>query len=241
MWNCIQQNPPPHKNLQKFSTYSTSCDMVYLLKLCVTTNIVLARSSLNRWHDDMSTSISSTLHHIIQHQMTLHTMILLYTQHETISKDWSTNLRLIRFVYNNMYHNAIIKTSPFELVHGRKACTPLSSIKPDKIPLKYRDNETPESNFAKQLQDKLKTTFEHIHQHLKKCYEQNTSNDYFQLNAKVYIFNSCTSTCNNPRKLQADWIGPYTVIKVHSKTRFDIVNDSTGQKYKNTHVSFLKP
>lgn len=60
---------------------------------------------------------------------TLQTMILGYVNQETIVSRWDEQLRLLRFVYNNTYH-ASLQTSPFELVHGRLAKTPLIG-KPD--------------------------------------------------------------------------------------------------------------
>ncbi|KAK4520564.1 uncharacterized protein ATC70_006441 [Mucor velutinosus] len=171
---------------------------------------------------------------------TLRTMILSYTDINQISTRWSSNLRIIRFVYNNMYHHSI-KTSPFELVHGRTARTPLSTIIPEKLPDSYNEQDTPESHFAKQLQIKLQVTFEHVHKHLEKIYDNQKLTPQFEINDKVYIFNNRISTRNNPRKLQVDWIGPCTIQKVLSTTRYDVINDATGQKHKNTHVSFLKP
>lgn len=124
----------------------------------------------------------------------LRTMIMTYTNIKEVKTQWrSSNLRLIRFIYNNMYHHAI-KTSPFELVHGRTARTPITTIKEDKLPDMFNNQETPESYFAKELNKRLEITFQHVHQHLDTLYNNSKAVKVFKVDDKVYVFNNRVST-----------------------------------------------
>lgn len=108
-----------------------------------------------------------------RYMKTLRNMLLIYCNQETIKTTWDTQLRLLRFVYNNMYH-VQIKTSPFELVHGRKACTPLYLTEEEQrltYPSEYRNTDTPQLYFAKELSKQLKTTFDIVFEQMNK-YEE---------------------------------------------------------------------
>ncbi|KAG1040270.1 hypothetical protein G6F43_012316 [Rhizopus delemar] len=172
----------------------------------------------------------------------LRQMILLYSRQEEIKTTWDVDLRLIRFVYNNMHHTAI-RSSPFELVHGRKARTPLFvTTDEDQInwPSKYRDADTPQLYFAKDLQKRLEKAFEIVYEEIN-TYEDPENFHRFQQNDQIMLFNMQLSSLNKPRKLAYDWFGPYTVKSELSKTRFDIEHVASKKTLKNIHVSLMKP
>lgn len=59
---------------------------------------------------------------------TLRTIILSYVQQDIIVQQWDSKSQIIRFIYNNLRHLST-GFSPFELVHGRVARSPLSIMK----------------------------------------------------------------------------------------------------------------
>ncbi|KAG0733958.1 hypothetical protein G6F66_012035 [Rhizopus arrhizus] len=177
-----------------------------------------------------------------RYMKTLRNMLLIYCNQETIKTTWDTQLRLLRFVYNNMYH-AQIKTSPFELVHGRKARTPLYLTEEEQrltYPSEYRNMDTPQLYFAKELSKNLKTTFDIVFEQMNQ-YEEAPESYGYKNNEKVLVFNMQLSSSRNPRKLAYDWHGPFIVENVLSKTRYDLKQVSTGKILKNMHISLMKP
>ena len=140
-------------------------------------------------------------------------------------------------------HHSQIKTSPFELVHGRKARTPIYLTEEDQelhYSKQYRNTDTPQLHFAKELAKNLNTTFAFIHKHIKQYDEVSDSYGY-KKGDKVLIFNMQFSTARKLRKLAYDWHGPFMVETVLSKTRYDLKQFSTGKILRNIHISLTKP
>ncbi|KAG1032901.1 hypothetical protein G6F43_013663 [Rhizopus delemar] len=169
-------------------------------------------------------------------------MILIYCNQETIKTSWDTHLRLIRFVYNNMYRSSI-KSSPFELVHGRKPRHPAFITAEEeeiKFPADYKNMDTPQLHFAKELLKNLNEAFEVVYKQ-KKSYDNSQEYQAYKQGDKVFIFNMQLSTANKPRKLAFDWYGPFIIETILSNTRFNLKNMETGKKLSNIHVSLIKP
>jgi hypothetical protein len=142
---------------------------------------------------------------------TLRQMILLYSNQDTIVKEWDSNLRLLRFVYNNMMHQTTGFT-PFELVYGRTARTITNTIKDENTPELYRGQaHTPQSKFAKDLKEKLDKAFEIVYENLTQNVQGQFDNQ-LEVNDEVLLFNTTNTTKYKPRKLQVDWLGPMQVI-----------------------------
>lgn len=173
---------------------------------------------------------------------TLRQMLVIYCNQDTIKTTWDKQLRLIRFVYNNMYHSSI-KTNTFELVHGRKARQPVFVTDGEediKFPASYKNMGTPQLHFAKELLSKLNNAFKVVYNEMK-SYESSQDHYVFKQGDKVLLFNMQLSTSKKPRKLAFDWYGPFIIESVLSNTRFNLKHEETGKKLSNMHVSLIKP
>ncbi|KAI8880790.1 hypothetical protein K501DRAFT_190599, partial [Backusella circina FSU 941] len=134
-----------------------------------------------------------------------------------------------------------IKASPFELVHGRHARTPLCVSDQDlNLPPLYRNVDTPQRLFAKELSKKLELAFKTVYDNVKD-FEENQNMQVFQEGDKVMLFNMALSSKNKPRKLAFDWLGPFIIEKKLSTTRFNVKDLSSDKLLENTHVSLIKP
>ncbi|GAN05320.1 conserved hypothetical protein, partial [Mucor ambiguus] len=96
-----------------------------------------------------------------RYMSTLRQMLLIYANDRSIVGQWDQHLRIVRFVYNTMYHHST-SYSPFELTHGRHARTPLTSIAEQHSPAKYNDQHTPQSKFAADLKARLDIAFQTV-------------------------------------------------------------------------------
>lgn len=154
---------------------------------------------------------------------TLRQMILIYCNQDNIKDTWDTHLRLIRFMYNNMYHSSIEK-SPFELVRGRRDRHPtfITDVEDDiKLPAGYRNTDTPQFHFAKVLMSKLNDASQVVYQEIKK-YGNDQEYHTFKQGDKVLTFNMKVSSTPKPRKLAFDWYGPLVIESSISNTRFNL-------------------
>lgn len=169
---------------------------------------------------------------------TLRTMLLVYTRQESIVTKWDEHLRLLRFVYNNMFH-ASIQTSPFEVVHGRRARTPLVGNTEVQLPPLYRNTTTPQRNFAEHLLENLTSAFDAILEARKLHMKEDIKT--YELEEKVMLFNNKISGKRSPRKLAMDWSGPWLVTEVLSETRYNLKNEETSKCLQNIHSYHMKP
>ncbi|KAI8373352.1 hypothetical protein BD560DRAFT_394725 [Blakeslea trispora] len=166
---------------------------------------------------------------------TLRRMILTYTNQEIIKTEWDKHLRLIQFVYNNTTHESTGNT-PFYLVHGRHAKFPL--YRTESIQ-QYNDRLLPEEAYATELQQRLNLAFDVVDNHMKSV-EHPTMENPYQVNDKVLVFNQSLSSSRSPRKLLFDWLGPFFVTSVKSKSTVDLKDVSSNKKIINVHISRLK-
>jgi hypothetical protein len=65
----------------------------------------------------------------------------------TYGKNWEDSLAFVEFSYNNGYHTSLKKT-PFEVLYGRKCCTPLMWSE-------VEDRVVESSNFIKATEEKI--------------------------------------------------------------------------------------
>ncbi|KAG1139240.1 hypothetical protein G6F37_009551 [Rhizopus arrhizus] len=164
---------------------------------------------------------------------TLRRMILTYTSQDALKSEWGNHLRLIQFVYNNTTHEATGNT-PFYLVHGRHAKFPLTKTETVQ---QYNDRLLPEETYATELQQRHNLAFDVVDNNTKSVEHLSMKNIY-QVDDKVLIFNQSLSS-RSPRKLLFDWLGPFLVTSVKSKSTVDL-KDVSSNKISNVHISRLK-
>lgn len=165
---------------------------------------------------------------------TLRRKILTCTQQANITRTWSAHLRIIQFVYNNTIHSSTGHT-PFFLTHGRHPRTPLL-ISKQQI---FDHYQSPPQEFAITLQETLNQAFD-IVDSLQPT-NSNQQQTKYQQNQKVLLFDQSLSTKQKPRKLKLDWIGPFTITNVRSKSTVDMEHDQTKKLVYNVHISRIKP
>lgn len=172
---------------------------------------------------------------------TMKQMILVYVHQEEIVKKWDVKLKIIRFTYNNMYHSSL-HFSPFELVHGRMARTPIATIDNNYVPPQYRNTDTPQAHFAKALSKELHKAFQIVWDHQNQHTQNNLNNNpTYEIGQKIWVFNYKLSSQKHPRKFMYNWIGPFTITEKLSNTRFNITNDQTKKPTLNVHIDVTKP
>ncbi|KAG0779371.1 hypothetical protein G6F22_010670 [Rhizopus arrhizus] len=165
----------------------------------------------------------------------LRRMIIAYTEQDIISHEWHRSIRLIQFVYNNTTHSTTHFT-PFYLVHGRHPRTPLVTANEGEI---YDHYKSPPQEFAIELQKKLNCAFDAVDQFLINNNQVEKANT-FKTGQKVLLFNQALSTKKKPRKLMFDWIGPFIITKINSKTTFNLKNEISSKLVINVHISRIK-
>ncbi|KAG1403288.1 hypothetical protein G6F60_005145 [Rhizopus arrhizus] len=142
--------------------------------------------------------------------------------------------QLTRFVYNNTTHESTGNT-PFYLVHGRLAKFPLTKTETVQ---QYNDRLLPEETYATELQQRLNLAFDVVDNNTKSVEHPSMKNSY-QVDDKVLIFNRSLSSSRSLRKLLFDWLGPFLVTSVKSKSTIDL-KDVSSNKISNVHISRLK-
>lgn len=166
---------------------------------------------------------------------TLRRMIITYTEQSFIQQEWNKHLKIIQFVYNNTVHSKTNYT-PFFLVHGRHPRTPLVTTEENKI---FDHYKSPPQEFAIDLQERLNCAFDMIDKHLLKVEDENKENPY-TVGQQVLLFNQSLTTKKKPRKLMFDWIGPYIITYVKSKSTVDLKCSTTSKIILNVHISRIK-
>ncbi|KAG1136673.1 hypothetical protein G6F37_012204 [Rhizopus arrhizus] len=166
---------------------------------------------------------------------TLRRMILTYTDQENIKNEWHKSLRLIQFVYNNTMHSTTGFT-PFYLVHGRHPRTHLVTANEGMV---YEYYQSPPQEYAIKLQEKLNCAFDLVDTFMVKKYTNIQDNPY-KIGQVILLFNQALSTKKKPRKLMFDWIGPYNIIKIRSKSTMDIQDKHSMKIVYNIHISRTK-
>ncbi|KAG1062624.1 hypothetical protein G6F62_008005 [Rhizopus arrhizus] len=167
--------------------------------------------------------------------LTLRRMILTYTDQAVIKTEWDQHLRILQFVYNSTQHEGT-GFAPFYLVHGRHPKAPLVNLGDQKI---YEHYQSPSQQFTLDLQNRLNLAFEIVDNNLNNNEYKNKENP-FQVNEKVLLFNQSLSSSKKPRKLMFDWLGPFIVTNLNSKSVVNLKDTLSNKTVLNVHISRLK-
>lgn len=167
---------------------------------------------------------------------TLRKLIISYTEQAIIKNEWHKYLRLIQFVYNNAQHSTTGST-PFFLVHGRHPRTPLVDTKENHV---FDHYKLPPQEFALKLQERLNCSFDLVDEIIVKPWNTEKVNPYKE-GQTVLLFNQSLSTKNKPRKLMFDWIGPYNITEVKSKSTVNLKDIKNLKILFNVHIARIKP
>ena len=149
--------------------------------------------------------------------------------------NWDQWVAFATYVYNTIEHSTT-RFTPFELLFGHPSTLPSAIKGPPELRYNYVD-------YVSELRSRLQTVHQQAHKNLiaskgtsKECYDKTSRTTKLQVGDKVLLFDE-TVRRGRSRKLNAQWIGPYTI------TEIDRVNDTIarGRKSTKVHINRLKP
>ena len=152
---------------------------------------------------------------------------------------WDSYLPYILFAYREV-PEASTGFSPFELVYGWEVKGPLSVVKSQWV-------DDPEDQSVVQhvleMRHKLKTCLDVAHEHLK--VSQETMKSWYDKAARVREFQVGDEVLvllpSSARSLEAQWQGPYPVVRKLSDLDYEINVGKKRKTFKVFHVNLLKP
>jgi hypothetical protein len=153
--------------------------------------------------------------------------------------EWDTYLPMATYAYNTSVQR-VNGVTPFEVIFGKKATTPLSELV----------NETTGELVLADYVHKTRQHMQKIHtlvtknQNLeqdkeKKRYDQTAAGNCFSVNDKVLLFNPAVKLGGN-RKWSPPYQGPFTVIEQTGPSNFKIRSDGDGNNEQIVHQNRLK-
>ncbi|SAL97373.1 hypothetical protein [Absidia glauca] len=101
---------------------------------------------------------------------------------------------------------------------------------------------TPQT-FVNDLTSSLDNAYNIVLDHQRSYNDSLLSNIHsFSINDLVLIKQLASSHAKQrqARKLLIDWIGPFAITKVRSRTTYDIKDEETSKAYYNVHISRIK-
>jgi len=140
------------------------------------------------------------------------------------------------FIYNTTPHSAIGLT-PFELTYGHQTFLPTALTKPPKPTYSY-------DGYAQKLRERLRATNQLSKDRLKEekfkaklQYDRNINEKIFKVGDKVLLHDK-TVRRGRSKKLETQWVGPYTITAKLSDVNFEI---KEGRKTIRVHANRIKP
>jgi len=150
--------------------------------------------------------------------------------------DWDEWLPYAMFTYNTTPHSATGFT-PFELTYGHQAILPTALTKQPKPTYSYDD-------YAQELREKIRATNQLAKDHLKQekvkaklQYDKRVNEKTFKVGDKILLYDE-TIRRGRSKKLESQWIGPYTITKKLSDVNYEIKG---GRKTIRVHANRIKP
>ncbi|KAG1123638.1 hypothetical protein G6F42_010358 [Rhizopus arrhizus] len=165
----------------------------------------------------------------------LRQMILTYTNQAVIKNEWDQHLRIIQFVSNSTVHEGT-GYAPFYLVHGRHPNFPLVNLGNQQL---YEHYQSPSQSFTVDLQNRLNLAFEMV-DNMTKTTDYKDKENLYKIGDNVLLFNQSLSSSKKPRKLMFDWLGPFIVTSVNSKSTVNLKDALSNKSIINVHISSLK-
>jgi len=149
--------------------------------------------------------------------------------------DWDEWLPYAMFTYNTTPHSATGFT-PFELTYGHQAILPSALARPPKPTYSYDD-------YAQELRERLRATNQLAKDHLqeekfkaKLQYDKGVNKKIFKIGDKVLLLDE-TVRRGRSKKLESQWVGPYTIIAKFSDVNYEI---KRARKTIRVHANRLK-
>ncbi|KAL0130248.1 hypothetical protein PUN28_002086 [Cardiocondyla obscurior] len=149
--------------------------------------------------------------------------------------DWDEWVPYAMFAYNTTPHTATGYT-PFELVYGHQATLPTALATAPRNTYTYDD-------YAQELRERLRASNTIAKEHLKKEKEKSKTNfdkkireRKFRIGDQVLLHDE-TVRRGRSKKLEAQWIGPYTVIEKCGEVNYKIKG---GRRSMRVHANRLK-
>ena len=195
--------------------FSRLCERLKIKRLHTVAYKPSTNSNIERMHRTMSESISCFVN-----------------ENKT---DWTKYLYSFKFAYNTSYVNAI-KSTPFEIVYGKKANFPYSILN--------KNNKNIDNDIQKYKMDhikKLKKVVKNVksarrdyNKNMKKYHDRKHIDPKFKVGELVLV-KSPTAILKKVGKLDPKYQTLFRIIKKHSPLNFSIENLNTGRILK-VHV-----
>ena len=152
--------------------------------------------------------------------------------------DWDHYLAFAEFAYNNAKQKST-SMSPFYLTSGQNPKTPAALLDQSHVPA-VQDFTTQMANLYKIAQDNIS-----LAQDQQAYYaNQHRREETFKIGDQVLLstanINIATQNRRPARKLQAKFIGPYTIQEVISPVAYKLALPDTLQVHPVFHISLLK-
>ncbi|KAG1372355.1 hypothetical protein G6F61_011130 [Rhizopus arrhizus] len=160
---------------------------------------------------------------------------LTYTDQAVIKNEWDQHLRIIQFVYNSTVHEGT-GYAPFYLVHGRHPKFPLVNLGNQQL---YDHYQSPFQSYTVELQNRLNLAFEMV-DNITKITDHKDKENLYKIGDKVLLINKSLSSSKKPRKFMFDWLDPFIVTSLNSKSTVNLKDALFNKSIINVHISRLK-
>jgi hypothetical protein len=168
---------------------------------------------------------------------TLTRILKRYTTEE--QNTWDVNLPLATYAYN-ISKQRVNKVSPYEVVFGRKATTPLSDlVRPEKIKITTDEYVKNIQRNSARIQELVNKCQESEREKSKARYDAQARGQCFRVGDCVLLYNPAVKLGQN-RKFSPPYGGPWMIIEQIGETNFKIQHVGDSTKVQTVHQNRLK-